>query len=95
MLTLLMSARTTCEIQVAAYLMQLKDGRSDRLSSIGALAAWETEYEHWLCSLVRTGYRFQARRQSSITGAFSGQVSASLALNAHLAISVGAQPPPP
>jgi hypothetical protein len=53
-----MSARTTCEIQVAAYLMQLKDGRSDRLLSIGALAAWETEYEHWLSSFLRTGYHF-------------------------------------
>jgi hypothetical protein len=38
--------------------MQLKDSRSDRLLSIGVLAAWETEYEHRLSSLVRTGYRF-------------------------------------
>jgi hypothetical protein len=40
------------------YLMQLKDGRSIRLLSIGELTGWEAKYEHWLSSLVRTGYRF-------------------------------------
>ena len=65
-----------------------------RLSSIGKLAAWETEYEHWISSVVRTGHQFWARRQASTTVAFSGHVSASLALNAHLAIPVGTEPPP-
>ena len=84
------------EIQVAAHLMQLKDASSIRLSSVGELVAWEAEYEHWISSLLRsTGRRLQARRSSSTTGAFSGRVSASLALNAHLAISVSAQSPPP
>jgi len=54
-------------IQVAAYLMQLMDGRRDRLSGIGALVAWEAGYEHRISSLVRTGYRFQASRNASLT----------------------------
>jgi hypothetical protein len=82
------------EIQVAAYLTQLKDGRGVRLSNISELTGWETEYEHWLSSLVRTGRHFSASRQSSTEGAFSGLVNASLALNAYVAISVDAQPPP-
>jgi hypothetical protein len=41
---------------------QVRDGRSDRLLSIGELAAWETEYEHWTFSVVRTGRKFSACR---------------------------------
>ena len=46
------------EIQVAAPLMQLKGGSSINLSSVGELAAWEAECEHWLSSFLRTGRRF-------------------------------------
>jgi len=42
-------------LEAEAYLMRLKDGRSVRLLDITKLAAWETEYEHWTFSVVRTG----------------------------------------
>jgi len=83
-------------IRAAAYLTLLNNGHGIRLLNNNRLTTLETEREHWLHSLLlRTSHRYQAGDQSSIIGAFSGQFSASLALNVHLAISVGAQPSPP
>ena len=63
--------------------MRIKGGRSVRLLNATKLAAWETEYEHWLYTLLHsTGRRLQAWRQTSPTGAFSRQVGASLARKA-------------
>jgi hypothetical protein len=77
------------------YLKLLKDGHNFKFFNIITLTHKnETEYEHWTSSLVRTGRHFSARRQSPTKGAFPGHISASLEFNAHLAISVGAQPPP-
>jgi hypothetical protein len=45
-------------LEAEAYLMRLKDGRSVRLLNITKLAAWETEYEHWISSVVRAGRQF-------------------------------------
>ena len=69
-----------------AYLMQINDSRSARLSNATKLAARETEYDHWFYTfLVSTGRRLWALRQTSSAVEFSGQVGANLALNAHLA----------
>jgi hypothetical protein len=64
-----------------SYLMPVKNGHSFRLLEITNFAAWETEYEHGISSLVLAGRQFQASRNSSFTEAFSGHVRASLALN--------------
>jgi len=53
-LTVVMRQRLEAE----AYLTRLKDGRSVRLLNITKLAAWETGYEHWISSVVRTGRQY-------------------------------------
>ena len=70
-------------------------GRAERAFVFGYAPASETDCEHGTSSLVRTGRQFSTCRQSSIACAFPGRVRASVALDTHLAISAGAQPPPP